>query len=100
MNAYDVALVPVIMGLVQVAKQVGMPSRFASLLSVILGAVAGIFYLFPGDLLRGIFVGLTFGLAACGLYSGGKNTAQNIQARRQTKNQAGPIAKKNNNGQL
>ena len=81
MNAYDVALVPIITGLVQVAKEVGLPRRFASLFAVVLGAVAGVLYLFPDNLWKGIFVGITFGLAASGLYSGGKYTAQGIQAR-------------------
>lgn len=91
-SAYDVALVPIITGLVQVAKEVGLPSRFASLFSVLLGVVAGVTYLFPDDLWKGIFVGITFGLAACGLYSGGKNTAQSIQARAQARARAKAMA--------
>ena len=88
MNTYDVTLVPIITGLVQVAKEVGLPSRYASLFAVILGAVAGVTYLFAGELWKGIFVGITFGLAASGLYSGGKNTAQSIQARAKARAQA------------
>jgi len=95
MNAYDVALVPIITGMVQVAKEVGLPSRFASLFAVILGAVAGVTYLFPDDLWKGIFVGITFGLAASGLYSGGKYTAQSIQARAKARKDAKAMAKRN-----
>lgn len=63
--------VPIIIALVQVAKVTGLPSRFAPILSVVLGL--GVFYI-GGDASVGdnLFEGLVAGLAASGLYSGVK----------------------------
>lgn len=70
---YDVALVPIIMGVVQVFKQIGLPKRFSPLLALLLGIAGGIFYVCPTDIKSGIMVGIVLGLSATGLYSGSKN---------------------------
>jgi len=65
-------LVPVVIGLVEVLKHIGLVSKFLPLASLILG-VAGIGLLdaFTGaNVLQGIIVGLT----ASGLFSGTKST--------------------------
>lgn len=64
----DLSLVPVVVGLVEVAKKTGLPSRYASVASLVLG-VAAVWVLqqnvewLPGALT---------GLAASGLWSGTK----------------------------
>ncbi len=74
MEAYDIAIVPVIIALVELMKRVGLPARIAPVAALILGVIGGIIYVSPGDLAQGVFVGLTMGLAASGLWSGAKNT--------------------------
>ena len=69
----DAAIVGLIMALVQLAKETGLPARFAPLLALALGVVAGVFVLSPGDVVQGIVSGVAMGLAAVGLYSGSKN---------------------------
>lgn len=81
MGGVLIAAVPasgMIMILVQVAKRLGLGSRFAPLLSITLGVaytlIAHLVQLLPS--LRGWYeavgAGLTIGLSACGLYSGSK----------------------------
>lgn len=72
LSASSLALVPVVVGLVAVAK-IYIDSRYAPLLSLVLG-VAGAF-LFPAATAGNtILVGLLIGLTASGLYSGAKAT--------------------------
>jgi hypothetical protein len=71
-----VAIVPIIVALVQVAKMVGMPHKFAPLVS--LGVGVFISFLFgheSGDMSQTILSGVIFGLSASGLFSGIKTTA-------------------------
>ncbi len=75
-QVYDVALIPIIIGLVEILKGIGLPKKLMPFISVILGLAAGIFYVYPLDLKGGIIVGLMLGLSASGLYSGAKNTIE------------------------
>jgi hypothetical protein len=69
--------IAVIIGLVQLAKQVGLPVKYAAPLSLVLG-VAGSF-LFPAVTVGAtILAGVVLGLAASGLYSGGSNAIANF----------------------
>jgi len=67
-----VAIIPVVIGLVQVVKQVGLPTKFAPLASIVLGfgLVALTSVTWPVAIVQGIIVGL----AASGLWSGSKST--------------------------
>ncbi|MFS8652412.1 MAG: hypothetical protein FWJ66_10930 [Caldibacillus sp.] len=76
MEAYDVALIPIITGLVGVFTQLGLRKKFAPIVSLVLGLLIGIFYVYPGDIKGGILVGIMLGLSATGLYSGVKNTKE------------------------
>lgn len=69
---YDVALVPLILGVVEVFKRVGLPAKFSPLVAMFLGIALGIFYLDVAAK-EGIIIGLALGLSASGLYSGTKN---------------------------
>ena len=79
MEIYDVAIIPLIVGLVELAKKLGLPDKFAAVLSAILGVVIGLVYVAPNDPAKGVLVGLSMGLAASGLYSGVKNTVEGIK---------------------
>lgn len=76
----DAALVAVITGLVELAKQSGFPKRFTPVLALALGIAAGVFYVSPGDLAAGILSGVVMGLAAVGLYSGPKNIREGVKS--------------------
>lgn len=73
-EVYDVMLIPLIIGLVQVLKTLGLRKKFLPLASVIFGIAGGVFYVYPDDLKGGIIVGIMLGLSASGLYSGTKNS--------------------------
>ncbi len=66
-----VALVPLIIGLVEVAKRAGLPTKLSPLLSLLLGLGGG-FLLYGGNLPNAIINGALIGLSASGLYSGTK----------------------------
>ena len=69
---YDVVLIPLIIGLVQLLKYTGLNKRLLPITSLVFGVLAGIFYVYPGDIRGGILIGLMMGLSASGMYSGGK----------------------------
>ncbi len=73
---YDVVLIPLIMGLVELFKQVGISKKILPIISLTLGIVIGVVYLAEMDLKQGILVGAMLGLSASGLYSGTKNTIE------------------------
>ncbi|MDY0410371.1 hypothetical protein ACFFIS_16735 [Virgibacillus soli] len=73
-EVYDVMLIPLILGLVELFKGLGLKRKFLPVVSVVLGLGAGIFYVYPEDVKGGILFGLMLGLSASGLYSGTKNT--------------------------
>jgi L-cystine uptake protein TcyP (sodium:dicarboxylate symporter family) len=68
---FQLVIIPIIIGIVEVVKRAGLPVKFSPLVSVTLGVIFGILYVQP--LLDGIVIGLMVGLSATGLYSGGKN---------------------------
>lgn len=74
---YNVVLIPLIIGLVELLKGVGLPKRYLPVASLIFGIAVGVFYVYPDDLKGGILVGIMLGLSASGLYSGTKNTIEN-----------------------
>ena len=76
MEVYDIAIVPFILGIVELFKQIGLPNKFCPVVGVVLGIVIGIVYISPADVTKGILVGASLGLSAVGLYSGTKNTKE------------------------
>lgn len=67
-------LIPLILGLVEIFKGLGVQKKFLPLISLALGLLAGIFYVYPNELKSGIIFGLMLGLSASGLYSGTKHS--------------------------
>ena len=63
-------LVPLVVGLVEAVKRVGLPSRFAPLVSIGLG-ILGSFLIYQ-DPVQATINGILSGLSASGLYSGGR----------------------------
>jgi hypothetical protein len=62
--------VPVIVGVVEVIKRVGLSSKYAPIVSLILGVGSAMY--FVGITQDATLYGLVIGLTASGLYSGGK----------------------------
>lgn len=79
LTIYDVALIPLIIGLIQMAKGLGLPTKLSPVLGIVLGIVAGTVYVYPDDLKGGILIGIMIGLSTTGLYSGTKNTVEAIK---------------------
>lgn len=73
---YDVLIVPLIIGLVAVARKSGVPTKVLPLLALGIGVGAGVLYASNGDIKQGVLVGAMFGLSASGLYSGAKKVAE------------------------
>lgn len=68
--------VAIVVGLVEVAKTIGLTTKYAPLASLVIGIVAS--FLFPAETIAlTILFGVITGLTACGLYSGAKATIQN-----------------------
>ncbi|KHD85603.1 hypothetical protein [Heyndrickxia ginsengihumi] len=72
LEIYNVAIIPLIIGIVELFKMFGLPNKYSPILSVILGLIFGIVYV-SDSIKEGIIVGLMLGLSATGLYSGSKN---------------------------
>ena len=71
----------IIICLVEILKDLGLPRKFAGLMSVVLGLVAGgiaVYFSKNYDLL---FLGFLSGLVATGLFSSVKNTVEGIQGK-------------------
>lgn len=73
-------LVAVVIGLVEAAKRIGVPEKFAPIISVILGlGLSFLGFVANPDLASTIIGGIIIGLSAVGLYSGTKNIVEGIK---------------------
>jgi hypothetical protein len=79
MEYAGIALIPLVIGLSEAIKRIGFNAKFIPVIDLILGLVAGIVFLSPGDLKAGIIQGIFIGLSASGLYSGTKNIVQELK---------------------
>ncbi len=68
------AIVAIIVGVTEVIKGAGLPSKFAPLVAVVLGLAAS--FGIEGFGILAAFNGLIYGLSASGLYSGAKALAR------------------------
>ena len=71
--------VALIIGLAELIKRIGLPSKWIPLVDLGLGLVSGIllYGLFLGyGIPNGIVIGVAIGLSSCGLFSGVKNVIQ------------------------
>lgn len=73
---YDILILPLILGVVELFKVLGMNPKYSPLIAVLFGIVLGVVYLTNFDWKQGTLVGVILGLSASGLYSGGKNTIE------------------------
>lgn len=85
MNLNETVVIPIIMSIVEMAKGLGLPGKFSAVVAVIVGAIIGVFFVDPHSLKIGLFKGIVYGLTASGLYSGTKNTIQQVNQRKKKK---------------
>lgn len=82
MEIAGIAIVPLIVGLVEVGKRLGLGSELAAPLAVALGVAISLGYRAATGLPQGaewfgaVIVGLALGLSAAGLYSGAKKAME------------------------
>jgi len=62
-------LAAVVIALVQIAKSLGLDSKYAGLLAIVLGIAGTLSLTFSQGIASVIFTGVVVGLSACGLYS-------------------------------
>lgn len=71
MTVENLAVVPVVIGLVEAIKRTGVPSNWSPLVALVFGVIGA--FVFPAATLGlTMLSGVTIGLMASGLYSGGK----------------------------
>jgi hypothetical protein len=77
---FGIAVIPAIVGLVQVVKDLGVPSNYAPLAAVLFGLAAGFAQFYAGQLpwISAAVTGIALGLSAVGLYAGAKTVASNV----------------------
>ena len=74
----NIEIIPLITGLVAVAKQAGLPSRYAPIMAVVLGIVL---VLDNNISVASLATGVFYGLSAVGLWEAGK-TAHNLAGKK------------------
>ena len=79
MNMNETVIIPIIMSIVELVKGLGMPRKFAAVVAVVAGALLGVFFVEPQCIRTGLFKGIVYGLTASGLYSGTKNTFEQVK---------------------
>ena len=76
---YGVSIVLLIIGLVALATQVGLPKKYGGLLALAAGVAIGVAYGLTEagwTIMKSIIVGASLGLSASGLYSTQKNARE------------------------
>lgn len=76
-NVIDVGIVPILIGVLEVFKRLGVPVKYVPMIAVMIGLLLGL--TIEGLNIEGALKGLAYGLSACGLYSGTKATLENTE---------------------
>lgn len=74
-----IAQVGLIIGLAEIVKKLGLDSKYIPLFDIAIGMLSGVGIYgiaYGHGIINGILLGLAFGLSACGLFSGIKNTIE------------------------
>lgn len=73
---HDVSIIGIVMFLVWVGNQAGLPRKFSPLVAIILGIGFAFFYLSPGNFSRALIQGIFIASSAVGFHSGTKNMVE------------------------
>lgn len=79
MEYAGIAIIPLLIGVLEIFKKLGVNQKIIPVISLIFGVGLGIVLFSAGDLKAGIIQGIYIGLSAVGLYSGTKNTIEGIK---------------------
>ena len=79
MEYAGIAIIPLLIGILEVFKKLGVNQKIIPVISLILGIGIGIALFAGGDMKTGIIQGVYIGLSAVGLYSGTKNTVEGMK---------------------
>ena len=73
---YGIPAIALVIGLVKLVREAGLPSKFAPLVSLIVGILGGIGVAVTSGqtILYGVVLGIVFGLSASGIYDIGKKS--------------------------
>lgn len=63
-----VLVVPFITAIVELVKGLGLNAKYCPIVSVVLGAILGIAYVEPTNIMSGLIIGISLGLSSSGLY--------------------------------
>ncbi len=76
MEYAGIAIIPLLIGVLEILKRLGISKKIVPVISVVLGVGLGIVLFADGDTITGVIKGIFIGLSAVGLYSGTKNTIE------------------------
>lgn len=76
MEYAGIAIIPLLIGILEVFKKLGLTEKYVPIASLVLGIGIGITLFGGGDAIEGVVQGIFIGLSAVGLYSGTKNTIE------------------------
>lgn len=74
LNIFNTTVIPAIIFIIWIVIQVGLPKKYAPVVSLILGVAAGL--IFVGLSPEGFVAGVLLGAAAVGFHSGTKNVIE------------------------
>ncbi|MGH0448485.1 holin [Bacillus mycoides] len=70
-------MIGIVIGLSQIAKTIGLQTKYVPLLNLTLGILLGVLFL-PFDIKMNVFQGIIIGLSASGLYDHSKITKKDV----------------------
>ncbi|HDR7847481.1 TPA: holin [Bacillus toyonensis] len=73
-------MIGVVVGLSQIAKTIGLQTKYVPLLNLTLGIVLGVLFL-GGDIKTNVFQGIIIGLSASGLFDHTKIMKKDVDAK-------------------
>ncbi|PGB80963.1 holin [Bacillus toyonensis] len=73
-------IIGIVVGLSQIAKTIGLQTKYVPLLNVTLGIVLGVLFL-DGDIKTNVFQGIIIGLSASGLFDHTKIIKKDVDAK-------------------
>ena len=74
LDYFGIAIVPLLIGILEVFKKLGLSEKYIPITSLILGIGIGVALFGGTDIKEGIVQGTFIGLSAVGLYSGTRST--------------------------
>ena len=78
-----IAIPAVVVGVLQLAKVAGLPKRLVPYVNIVLSVVGSVVFLYPGEIKKGVFVGILIALTSTGVYQITKNTANAVREYRE-----------------